>query len=213
MSTAQRVEDRPNLPFPNAKSLGFWFDFGSNYSYLSLMRIEELAVSYGVKLTWKPFLLGAVFHDLGWTSSPFVLQREKGVYVWKDMARQCKKYGLPWKQPSVFPREAVLAHRVALMGVQEPWLPSFCRGIMLRNFAEDRDIHSSEAVAEVLTALGLPAHELIQAAQSERNKLQLRRQTEEARLKGIFGAPTFFARGEMFWGNDRLEDALAFAIQ
>jgi len=87
----------------------------------------------------------------------------------------------------------------------------YCRRIMLRNFSEDRDINSEEAVGEVLAQLGLPAANLVRDAQTEQNKLKLTAQTEAARSKGIFGAPTFFVRGEMFWGNDRLDDALAFA--
>jgi 2-hydroxychromene-2-carboxylate isomerase len=194
-------------------ALEFWFDFGSNYSYLSLMRIEKEAARYGVGLAWKPFLLGPIFRALGWENSPFVMQKEKGCYVWRDMARQCRKYDLPWRRPATFPRGSVLAHRVALAGANEAWLPEFCRRIMLLNFAEDRDFDTPELVGEVLQALGLPAGKIVEAAQSDEIKRGLRRQTEEARARGVFGAPTFFARGEMFWGNDRLEDALACASQ
>ena len=84
---------------------------------------------------------------------------------------------------------------------------------MLLNFSEDRDINSEAAVGEALRQLGLPAAELMRDAQSDSNKLKLREQTETARARGVFGAPTFFVRGEMFWGNDRLDDALAFAAE
>lgn len=72
-------------------TLEFWFDFGSNYSYLSVMRIEALARERHVAVAWKPFLLGVVFQALGWETSPFVLQKIKGDYAWRDMARQCDK--------------------------------------------------------------------------------------------------------------------------
>ncbi|MDM5181206.1 DsbA family protein, partial [Massilia sp. DJPM01] len=75
----------------NDPQLAFWFDFGSNYSYLSTMRIEALAAAQGVRVLWKPFLLGPVFKSFGWNTSPFVLQKEKGAYVWRDMQRQCDK--------------------------------------------------------------------------------------------------------------------------
>ncbi|RZA32377.1 MAG: 2-hydroxychromene-2-carboxylate isomerase, partial [Lysobacteraceae bacterium] len=91
----------------------FWFEFGSNYSYLSLMRIEALAERAGVPLHWKPFLLGPIFRELGWQSSPFAEQKEKGEYVWRDMARRAAKYGIPFTRPSSFPRRAVLPMRVA----------------------------------------------------------------------------------------------------
>jgi len=189
----------------------FWFDFGSNYSYLATMRIEEAAARAGVPVRWKPFLLGPIFRSLGWETSPFVLQKAKGEYMWKDMVRECRKFGVPWLRPTRFPRAAVLPLRVALVGAGQPWIGDYCRRVMSLNFAEDRDIDVPEVVEEVLTRLGLPAREIVDAARSEANKLALRAQTEEAAARGIFGAPTFFVGDEMFWGNDRLDDALAFA--
>ncbi len=194
-----------------AAAIDLWFEFGSNYSYLSVMRIEEEAARAGVEVRWQPFLLGPIFRGFGWQTSPFVLQKEKGAYVWKDMERQCRKYGLPWTRPMTFPRPAVLPLRIALIGSAEPWMGAFCRQVMQRNFVEDRDIDSVDAMREVLIPMGLPAQEILDEAQSEANKLRLRRQTETAKERGIFGAPTFFVGEEMFWGNDRLEDALAFA--
>ena len=191
----------------------FWFEFGSNYSYLSAMRIEDAAARRGVQVRWKPFLLGPVFKALGWDSSPFVLQRAKGEYVWRDMERQCSKYGLPWTRPSEFPRRSLLPMRVALIGAEQPWMADYCRMIMMLNFAEDQDIASPEQVGGILTELGLPAAQLIDQAQSEPVKLRLRQQTENAQARGVFGAPTFFVDQEMYWGNDRLDDALVHAAR
>ena len=196
-----------------ARRIEFWFEFGSNYSYLSVMRIEDAAASAGAAIAWKPFLLGPIFKSFGWETSPFVAQKEKGEYVMKDMARQCRKYGIPWTRPTTFPRIAVLPMRVALVGAAEPWMAEYCSRVMLLNFSQDRDINSPEAVGGVLADLGLPAADILREAQGEPNKLRLREQTEAARAKGIFGAPTFFVRGEMFWGNDRLDDALALAAE
>jgi len=188
-----------------------WFDFGSNYSYLALMRIDDLAAQHGVGVVWKPFLLGPLFTSLGWASSPFVLQKQKGAYMWRDMERQAEKYGLAWTRPSTFPRRALLPLRVALLGAGQAWIGPYCRRIMQLNFVEDREIDEAGVVSEVLSGLGLPAAELIAAAGSDATKDALRAQTGEAARRGIFGAPTFFAGDEMFWGNDRLEDALLFA--
>ena len=192
-------------------ALEFWFELGSNYSYLSVMRIEELAQQHGVAIVWRPFLLGPIFKAFGWDTSPFVLQKEKGAYMWRDMERQCQKYRLRWTRPSQFPRRTVLPTRVALLGAGEAWISAYCKRLMQMNFVEDRDIETPELVNEVLEALGLPGSDLLCAAQSDENKLRLREQTEEARRRGVFGAPTFFVGAEMFWGNDRLEDALRFA--
>jgi 2-hydroxychromene-2-carboxylate isomerase len=188
-----------------------WFDFGSNYSYLSVMRIEDASRRLGVQIAWKPFLLGPIFQALGMENSPFVLQKEKGAYVRRDMVRQCRKYGLRWKQPTTFPRLGVLPSRVALLGANQPWIGAFCRRVMELNFALDQDINQPEKLTPVLTELGLPAADILDQSRQETTKLRLRGQTEQARTRGIFGAPTFFVGTEMFWGNDRLDDALLFA--
>ena len=192
-------------------AIEFWFEFGSNYSYLSVMRIEAEARRHGVRIIWRPFLLGPIFRALGMENSPFVVQKEKGAYVWKDMVRQCRKYGLQWKQPGTFPRIGVLPARIALLGADQPWIGGFCRRIMELNFVRDEDINQPDGMAPILTALGLSAADILQQAQSEPVKIRLREQTEQARERGIFGAPTFFVGPEMFWGNDRQDDALALA--
>lgn len=194
----------------NPAAIEFWFDFGSNYSYLSVMRIEETASRLGVTIQWRPFLLGPIFKSFGWTTSPFVVQTWKTEYVWRDMERECRKYRLAWTRPTTFPRASLLPARVALIGAEKPWMGEFCRRIMQVNFVADRDIDSAACVSEVLAQLGLRAQEIIDDARDEANKLRLRNQTELARTKGIFGAPTFFVGEDMFWGNDRLDDALAY---
>jgi 2-hydroxychromene-2-carboxylate isomerase len=194
-------------------TIEFWFEFGSNYSYLSVMRIEDAAREKAVPIIWKPFLLGPIFRALGMANSPFVLQKVKSAYVWRDMQRQCRKYGLQWRQPSTFPRAGVLPSRVALLGAAQPWIGAFCRRVMEINFALDQDINQADRLVPILTDFGLSAGAILDQAQTEPTKKRLREQTEQARRKGIFGAPTFFVGTEMFWGNDRLDDALVFASE
>ena len=193
------------------REIEFWFEFASNYSYLSVMRIEVDAKRRGVRIAWRPFLLGPIFRALGMDTSPFVLQKEKGAYMWQDMQRQCRKYGLRWKRPRTFPRVSLLPSRVALLGAEQPWIGAFCRRVMELNFVLDEDINSPTQLSAVLTELGLSAAEILAQAQAEPTKALLRTQTEQARARGIFGAPTFFVGTEMFWGNDRLDDALEVA--
>jgi 2-hydroxychromene-2-carboxylate isomerase len=121
---------------------------------LSMMRIQRLAAETGLRVALKPFMLGPIFKTLGWETSPFVLQTMKGNYVWRDMQRQCDKYGLRWQRPSVFPRNALLAARVALQGEGEPWLAGFCEQVMLANFADDREIGDEAVIAGILIGLG-----------------------------------------------------------
>lgn len=193
------------------REIEFWFDFGSSYSYLSVMRIEQAAAKHGVKVGWQPFLLGPIFQSFGWNNSPFVLHKEKGEYVQKDMARQCEKYGIPWKMPSQFPRLGVLPLRVMLVAENQSWASEFAKLVMMSNFAFDRDINSRDVIAGILTDLRQPAADIVGQAQTEPIKNRLREQTEIAKNRKVFGAPTFFVGGEMFWGNDRLDDALLFA--
>ncbi len=193
------------------REIEFWFEFASNYSYLSVMRIEDAAQRLGVRIAWKPFLLGPIFRTLGMETSPFLLQKEKGAYMWQDMARQCRKYGLRWVHPSTFPRLSVLPLRIALLAAEKPWIGAFCRAVMELNFALDEDINQADRLARILLELGVPAADILDQAQDQSTKTRLREQTEQARVRGIFGAPTFFVGTEMFWGNDRLDDALLFA--
>lgn len=189
----------------------FWFEFASTYSYLSVMRIERAAEAAGVDIEWKPFLLGPVFLALGWNDSPFNIYPPKGRYMWRDLERLAEKEGLPFRRPSRFPRNGLLAARVALVGVEEGWVAPFARAVMTANFAEDREIGEEAVIGEILGTLGLPGAEVITRAQADANKLALRCQTERAAELGLFGAPSFRVGEELFWGNDRLEDALAWA--
>jgi 2-hydroxychromene-2-carboxylate isomerase len=126
------------------------------------------------------------------------------------MERQAVKFGLPWNKPSTFPRRALLPLRIAVLAHAQPWLDAFCRSIMCLNFVDDRDIDDCAPVTEVLESLGVEPTSWIAQAQSDEGKAALRNQVEEAVKLDIFGAPTFFVGNEMFWGNDRLEDALTF---
>ena len=171
----RRTTNAATVPSEPSPAIEFWFEFGSNYSYLSVMRIEDAARRYGVRIAWKPFLLGPIFRALGMETSPFLQQKEKGAYVWQDMARQCRKYGLRWTMPSIFPRLGVLPARVALIGAEEPWIGAFCRTVMELNFALDEDINQPERLASILIDLNLPASEILDQAEAEPVKALLRR--------------------------------------
>jgi 2-hydroxychromene-2-carboxylate isomerase len=196
-----------------SRQIEIWFEFGSPYSYPSVMRIEDEAARRGLHVAWRPLALGPIFKSLGWQGSPFLEQPQKMAYMWRDLERVCAQAGLPWKKPSVFPRGCLLPLRVATLAQDEPWVGEFCRAIMLRHFGEDRAIDDAQLVGDVLLALGVEPGDAIATAQSEPVKQALRAQTERGRQLGIFGGPTFFAAGEMFWGNDRLEDALDWAAR
>ncbi|AMG90579.1 MULTISPECIES: 2-hydroxychromene-2-carboxylate isomerase [Bordetella] len=202
-----------NAPPPNASPVEMWFDFASPYSYLAMARVGGLAREAGVRLALRPFLLGPIFQAQGWNDSPFRLFPGKGAYMMRDIARLADKYGVPYSRPAVFPRMGVLPARVALLGQGQHWGVDFCLNVFRANFAEDREIQSEDVVRDLLRAQDLDADALIAQARQESTKEALRKQVDRARALGIFGAPTFMVDGEMFWGNDRLEDALAWAAR
>lgn len=193
-------------------TLDFWFDFASTYSYVAAMRIAPLAEEAGVALRWRPFLLGPIFQAQGLNNSPFNLFPVKGRYMWRDMERLCSDIGVAFRKPEPFPQASLLAARVALVGLEQGWGEDFCRGVFRAEFAEGQDIGKSETIGGVLMNLKLPPVEIFEHAQSDAIKTKLRAQTDAAAKLQIFGAPTFStADGEIFWGNDRLEQALSWA--
>ena len=193
--------------------MDFWFEFGSTYSYPAAMRIEALAAARAVAVSWRAFLLGPIFAEQGWSDSPFNLQPSKGRYMWRDLERVCEAQGIRFRRPSEFPRNGLLAARVACRFSEAPWLPGFVRAIYRANFQEDLDIASPATVTRCLATSGEDPAAIIQEAQSSESKAQLRAQTEEAARLGIFGAPSFLVGRELFWGNDRLEDALSWVVE
>ncbi len=186
----------------------FWFEFASTYSYLSAMRIDSVARDAGIEVLWSPFLLGPIFKKQGWDTSPFNLYPSKGEYMWRDVERHCHGYGIPFRKPSVFPRNSVLTARVACIAMREGWCPEFSRAVFVANFAEDRDISSQEVVTDILKSIGKDGDEYLCRTEIPEFKALLREQTAKAMSLGIFGAPSFISRNELFWGNDRLEDAI-----
>jgi len=196
----------------SAPSLEFWFEFASTYSHIAAQRIEATARGAGVPVVWRPFLLGPIFHHQGWNDSPFNIYAAKGAYMWKDMERQCAKHGVPFSKPSKFPRPSLLATRIAVALESSPaHLAEFVRRVYLANFRDDADTTSNDVIRGVLQSMALPdSAAVLERATANETKDRLRQRSEEAVARGIFGAPTLLIGSELYWGNDRLEDALAY---
>jgi 2-hydroxychromene-2-carboxylate isomerase len=192
----------------------FWFDFASTYSYPAAMRIGPLAKDANVGVRFRPFLLGPIFKAQGWTTSPFNLYPAKGRHMWRDLERLCAELGLPFQRPDPFPQNSLLAARVALAGLDRDWGEDFCRAVFRTQFGDGRRIDDPAVIAAVLTDMKIDPQATLAAAQSDEIKARLRSETEAAQRLGLFGAPTFTtADGELFWGNDRLEQALRWAAR
>ena len=194
-----------------AGAVEFWFEFASTYSYLAASRVGAAARQAGIELAWRPFLLGPIFGQQGWNDSPFNIYPVKGRYMWRDMERLCAAQGLKLVRPSQFPRNGLQAARVALVAADQGWADKFVPAVYRANFAEDRDIADPGAIAALIGALGQDAAATLTLASSEPIKQRLKAQTAQAAQLGIFGAPSFIVGGELFWGNDRLDQALAWA--
>lgn len=194
------------------KKLDFWYEFASSYSYLAAMRIEPVAAAAGVELNWRPFLLGPIFKAQGMETSPFNLYPLKGNYMWRDLARWSDELGLPkFVQPSKFPQNTIAASRIAL-ALDDKARPDFTREVYLAEFTRDKDIADTTMLSDILKKLGHDPAILAVKSVEQPVKDKLRANTEEAQKLGIFGAPNFVTKnGELFWGNDRLEQALAWA--
>jgi 2-hydroxychromene-2-carboxylate isomerase len=192
--------------------LDFWYELASTYSYPAAMRIEEAAAAADVKVRWRPFLLGPIFKQQGWTTSPFNVQPDKGRYMWRDLERICGGMGLPLRPPEPFPQHSLTAARIATIGQEQGWGPAFAKAVYRAEFGDGRNISDPATLADILQALGLDAVAMLKCAETPEIKAALRAATEEAMRLGIFGAPTFIAGdGELFWGNDRLEQAINWA--
>jgi 2-hydroxychromene-2-carboxylate isomerase len=191
--------------------LEFWYELASTYSYLSAMRIEALAAAAGITVVWKPLLLGPIFHTQGWATSPFNIYPAKGKYMVRDMERLAAARGLPFRLPSPFPQNSLHAARLALIGHAQGWGVAFARAVYEAEFAQGADIGDKRVLGAILERLGLDAAALLAVSAAPETKERLRQQTEEAQELGIFGAPSFLAGGDLYWGDDRLEQALASA--
>ncbi len=196
----------------NPGVIEFWYEFASPYSYLAAARIERLAAERAIRLDWRPFLLGPIFqrrpHDPSPLQHPSPAQRR---YRWRDLQRLCAAEGLALRLPSTYPRSGLLAARTALIAIDEGWGAEFTRAAYHVNFAEDRDIAAAEVIGAVVAALGREAATVLERATAQANKVRLVARGEEAIRRGSFGAPSFLVGEEMFWGNDRLDQALAWA--
>lgn len=191
----------------------FWFEYGSTYTYLTVARMERAAAFAGVEVAWRPFLLAPIFAKAGLPQGPFLPFPAKIRYMWRDIERRAKQHGLPYRKPSTYPPSTLLTARVGVIAAREGWCADYTRAVFERHWTQDVAIGSRENLRDSIEKAGRGADDVIARAESPANKAALREQTEEAEMRGIFGSPSFVARGELYWGDDRLEEAIAHSVQ
>lgn len=190
-----------------AASIDFYFDFASPYGYFASHRIDELAAKYGRAVAWRPFLLGAAFKLTG--AKPLSQQSPiRADYFAHDWERLARRFKVPFRIPEGFPHAAVASSRAFYwLDDRDPTMAkAFARRIYGAYFGEGRDFTSAEMVAGEAAALGVDRTELLPALQDPAVKDRLKREVDAAIGRGVFGSPSFFVDGEMFWGHDRLEE-------
>lgn len=189
-----------------AHRLEFYFDFSSPYGYLAATRVDAVAARHETAAEWRPFLLGAVFKLTN--TVPLTSQLMKGDYMLRDVPRSARRYGVPFVLPQQFPFGTVTACRAFYHVAQSDPAGAvrLAKALFHAAFGEGRDICPVEAVAAVAADSGFDRDAIIEGIQTPDVKALLKREVDEAIHREVFGSPFFFADGEPFWGNDRLDD-------
>ena len=193
-----------------APTIDFWFSIGSTYTYLSVMRIEEVIRKAGVSMRWRPMDVRSIMVEMN--NIPFTTKPLKAHYMWRDVERRAAMYGHQWSGVPPYPLQHLsLPNRIALLGTREGWCQDFVKAAYRTWFVGGRDVSLEPALAEILAEIGQDGARAIAWATSEEGKLALQQETEAARRLGIFGSPTFAVGSEIFWGDDRLKNAISWA--
>ncbi|QDI76552.1 MULTISPECIES: 2-hydroxychromene-2-carboxylate isomerase [Leisingera] len=191
--------------------LDFWYSIGSTYSYLTVMRIGDAAAQAGIPVRWRPFNVRHVMTVQN--NIPFKDKPEKTAYMWRDVERRAQRYGFHVRLPAPYPLpELVLANQVAALGAAEGWGEAYTQAAYRCWFEAGQPAGEDPNLSASLEAAGQDPARVLEEAQSEKTVEMLADATEEAMALGIFGAPSFAVGKEIFWGDDRLEDALLWAL-
>jgi len=188
--------------------IDFWVSIGSTYSYLSVMRLGDVAKKTGLTFRWRPFSVRSIM--LEQNNIPFRGKPVKMAYMWRDVGRRAEMYGLSPRLPAVYPLpEFDLANRIAVLGAREGWCAEFVRAFYRRWFEEGRGGAEAD-LSDALSDIGVSPATAVASARGGAIGQAYEEVTMEAKLLGVFGSPTFVVGREVFWGDDRLDDAIAW---
>lgn len=192
------------------KNIDFWFSIGSTYTYLTVMRLPDIEQNEGVKFNWRPFSVRALMQEMD--NKPFIGKPEKSQYMWRDIERRAARYGIPVKVPVDYPlKHFDLVNRIAIVAAEEGWCEEYVRASYVLWFQEGIPAGEDKNLKVALSKSGQSYERVVELAHSETTEKAYHDATSEARSLGIFGSPSFIVKDkELFWGDDRLEDALEF---
>jgi 2-hydroxychromene-2-carboxylate isomerase len=188
--------------------IDFWFTMGSTYSFLTVARLGEYKGD--ITFRWRPFHLLTILQEMNHV--PFADKPAKMAYMWRDVARRANMYGITVSLPAPYPaKQSIVANLVALVGMQEGWGIDFVRAVYRNWFQHGEETGSEPNLSHSLRQVGQEPARVLALAESETSRSLLTKETNEARSLGIFGSPTFVVGRELFWGDDRLDDAVTWA--
>ena len=193
------------------KRIDFWFSIGSTYTYLTVMRLYEVEQQHGVRFNWRPFSVRAIMQEMN--NVPFKGKPAKEAYMWRDLERRAARYEIPASFPISYPLENFdRANRVAIVGEQEGWCADYVRAAYRLWVQDGVPAGDEQNLVTSLEVAGQDPERVVVQANSTDTKEAYDDATAEARALGIFGSPSFVVNGrELFWGDDRLEDAIDYA--
>ena len=193
------------------KEIEFWFSIGSTYTYLSVTRLTEVSQKTGASFSWKPFSVRKIMREMDNIPVP-PNKQTKVEFMWRDIERRARGYGFVANVPAPYPlQEFDLANRVAVLAMQEGWCEDYVRETYRLWFIDGHEAGSDVNLTQTLSEVGQDKLRVLELADSSDLEAAYLNQTESAKQAGIFGSPSFIVDGELFWGDDRLEDAINWA--
>ena len=193
------------------KEIQFWFSIGSTYTYLSVTRIGAVAQETGASFSWQPFSVRKIMREMD--NVPFPPSKKVKVdYMWRDIERRAQDYGFSAQVPAPYPlAEFDLANRVAVLAMQEGWCEDYVQATYRRWFLDGEEAGGEPNLPQTLSEIGQDRARVLDLANSPDLEAAYLEQTARAQELRIFGSPSFIVDGELFWGDDRLEDAIRWA--
>jgi len=192
-------------------NVDFYFSIGSTYTYLSVTRILDIEKKHNVKFNWKPFSVRAIMKEMN--NIPFPKDKKNKVdYMWRDIERRSEGYGFFAKTPVPYPlSEFDLANQIAILGLNNGWGIDYVKLTYKKWFQEGKEPAIDPSISEICNELNLNKDEIIASAKDQEIEKKYLSNTDSARNHKIFGSPSFISKNEVFWGDDRMEDAIKWA--
>ena len=192
-------------------NINFYFSIGSTYTYLSVTRILDVEKKHNIKFNWLPFSVRAIMKEMN--NIPFPKDKKNKVdYMWRDIERRAERYGFFAKTPVPYPlNEFDLANKLAILGLKEGWGIDYVRLTYKRWFQEGKEPATEPNISEICKELKLDKEQIISKANAQEIEKKYLVNTDNARKDKVFGSPSFVINGEIFWGDDRMEDAITWS--